>query len=300
MKDRQFFENLDTSFIRLEALVRYMSRRNFIGSIYVKFTGYVGEITFTPEKKLRVTEKDQIAGRVISGEKAFNSIVSRSAASGGIINVVQSLNVLPRVVAHAAEDAGDGKAADAANGNGNSNGISKIVQHVRIEPKSPDAVRARGSLSQRPDFPFDLANHFEMHETDAAEPGVDLELMTDVTSDLLSTIDHALRHAGLDFSAALQKACADVSNKHPFLDPQKRLFKYSQGFVFISPKNELNTFATGVGDTLARIFDRLNSSPKYGKVHRYTVQKVRQLLHTRRVEFEKAGLMPHVDRALTG
>jgi hypothetical protein len=70
MKDRPFFENLDTSFVDLEALVLYLRRRKFAGTIEVKFTGYDGEITFTAEGKLRVKESDNVAGKMADGEKA--------------------------------------------------------------------------------------------------------------------------------------------------------------------------------------------------------------------------------------
>jgi hypothetical protein len=299
MKDRQFFDNLDTSFIKLEALVRYLTSRAFTGTIYVKFAGYTGEITFTANRRLRVTEKDQIAGRVIGGEKAYRSIISRSAEPGGIVNVVQSLGATQHMEAPVTADmSGSGEVIDISNRIGTLNGNSKIMPHVRIKPRATEPRQNGGSLFRHIDLPFDLTNHFEARAAAETDLNVDLELLIDVTSDLLSTIDNALCHAGLDFSAALEKACSDVSERHAFLDPQKRLFRYSQGFVYISPKNDLKSFTRGLGDVLERIFYRLNANTKYGKVHRFAVQRVRKLMHTRRDEFERSGMFSNVERSL--
>ena len=300
MKDRQFFENLDTSFIKLEALVRYLRRRSFIGTINVKYTGYIGEITFTSENKLRVTEQDQIAGRVTGGQMAFKSIIARSGEPGGIINVVQSLNAPKPEPANEEFDANPGgNVVDILNANGKRN--TGIIPHVRIEPKliKPKEPRRRSMLSQHADFPFDLSNHVELRAEGGQDiPDAALELMIDVTSDLLSMIDNSLQRAGLDFHAALERACADVSANYPFLDPRKRHFRYSQGFVYIKPDIDLKHLTTGIGDALARIFERLGASPKFGKVHRFAVQKVRQLMHTRKLEFEQTGLIGDVERAI--
>ncbi len=301
MKDRQFFENLDTSFIRLDALVRYLSRRNFVGSIYIRFAGYSGEITFTPENRLRVKEQDYVAGRIIGGEKAFASIITRSNEPGGVVNVVQSIkDPAPREIQTAGDNGNGKRVISFANGNDQRIESSKIVPHVRIEPTTARArpEKGRGSLAQLADFPFDLSNHVEQYASPDEKPDVDLELMIDVTGDLLSTIDGALRHAGLDFPSALEKACTELTNKYACLDPQKRTFKYSQGLVYIDPAADLRTLAAGLGDALLRIFERLNSSPKFGKTYRFTTQKVRNLIKARKTEFEQACLASHVERSI--
>jgi hypothetical protein len=91
MKNRPIHENLDTSYVNLSALVRYLRRRQFCGNIRVELSGYEAEITLTGENQMRVREHDRIAGRVADGDEALQRILIRAREPGGIINVYQSV-----------------------------------------------------------------------------------------------------------------------------------------------------------------------------------------------------------------
>jgi hypothetical protein len=88
MKNRPIHENLDTSYVNLSALVRYLRRRQFCGNIRVELSGYEAEITLTGENQMRVREHDRIAGRVADGDEALQRILIRAREPGGIINVI--------------------------------------------------------------------------------------------------------------------------------------------------------------------------------------------------------------------
>ena len=295
MEDRQFFANLDTSFVRLDELVNYLVRRNFVGSIFVSHRGYSGEIGFSTDRRLKVTETNERSGEITFGANAFASILSRSKQPGGKISVLKSLGVVPEPTA----DGQLGRAVIELDSQlKRVTEPSKIVQHVRIEPEMPNGLTSTGCglLSTLSDFPFDLTNFSEREPE--TEPNKELELLMDVTSDLLSTIDLALGRAKLDLSSALRKACLDVSERFPCLNPENGEFSYDRGVVQIEPEADLSELAAGLGEALARIFRRLDAAPKLGKVARFTHQKVRQLIQARREDFEQAHFLVEVERAI--
>ena len=61
MKNRPLHENLDTSFVNLSALVKYLRRRLFIGQIRIEMNGYEADIYLTAENQLKVRDYDHIA-----------------------------------------------------------------------------------------------------------------------------------------------------------------------------------------------------------------------------------------------
>lgn len=289
------FHNLDTSFVKFDTLVRYLCRRGFVGCINLKFEGYRGEIAVSSAGKLRVSEFDDKGKRVRGGQTAFAGMIVRSEAPGGIINVIEHKALKASLLAEGNDDVDT--AAETSNPNDLS--VSKLIRHVRIQSATPaSGQQVRGLLSQLADFPYDLTNHFEDEAASPTDNERRLEMMIDVTSDLLSTIERALDRAGLDFALAFRKACSDVSDKYPFLEPEKLLFRYSDGFVYISPDIDLGSLATGIGDVLVCIFDRLSSIAKLSKAFRFAVQKIQLLATTRKDEFAATGLGLQVERLL--
>lgn len=91
MKNRPLHENLDTSFVNLSALLRYLRRRQFVGSIRVELSGYEADIVLNSENQMNVREYDRIAGRIAEGEEALQRLLIRAREPGGIIHVYQQV-----------------------------------------------------------------------------------------------------------------------------------------------------------------------------------------------------------------
>ena len=285
MKDRQLFENLDTSFVKLDALVRHLCRLGFVGTISLDFEDYHGEITLTPTGKLRVAETDSAADISHRGQKAFEQIMLRAEDPGGKINVTESDDA---ATASEAENVAAGEE------------VSKLIRHVKIVPKRVGTPRqARAALAELAEFPFELTNNFEEEAAFPADTDLGLELMIDVVSDLLSSIDEVLDCEGLNFSAAFKKACSDAAGKYPFMDPEERLFLYSGGLVYISPAVNLRSLVAGVGEVLGLIFERLSASSKFVRIHESVLQRVRSLTAARKDEFTRTGMLRQVERAIS-
>lgn len=89
MKTRPIHENLDTSFVNLSALVRYLRRRQFAGIVKVELNGYDATITLTEDNQMKVYENDRLAGRISEGDEALQRLLIRAREGGGTIHVYQ-------------------------------------------------------------------------------------------------------------------------------------------------------------------------------------------------------------------
>jgi hypothetical protein len=97
MKNRPIHENLDTSFVNLSALVRYLRRREFAGNIRIELSGYEADIALKAGE-IRVREHDHIAGRISEGDEALQRLLIRTREPGGIINVYQAVEEAAAVI----------------------------------------------------------------------------------------------------------------------------------------------------------------------------------------------------------
>lgn len=89
MKNRPIHQNLDTSYVNLSALIKYLRRRQFLGSVKVQLNGYKADINLQEDNLMDVREHDQISGRISRGEEALQRILIRAREPGGTIDVYQ-------------------------------------------------------------------------------------------------------------------------------------------------------------------------------------------------------------------
>jgi hypothetical protein len=322
MKNRPIHENLDTAFVNLSALVRYLRRRQFDGSIRVELSGYEADITLTSDNQIKVREYDQIAGRIAEGEEALQRILIRSREPGGIVHVYQNMPAEAAKLEKPAESAKPEKivpktaekpapapaqaapVVPAGNGftvkpaaNGNGNGHSKTV--LPDEPVKPLEADTK-PVTRLPDFPFELSNRVEEKAKQAQLPAADWQTLLNLTAELLRTVDNALANADLDFTAAFQKACGEIASDYPFFDPRSKTFSYSSGKVKITEQVSPKLFVAGINGSLRRIFDKLAGNKKFADIHRYTVQKISGLIENRKPLYDKYFITPQLEKIIGG
>ena len=324
MKNRPIHENLDTAFVNLSALVRYLRRRQFDGSIRVELSGYEADITLTADNQIKVREYDQIAGRIAEGEEALQRILIRAREPGGIVHVYQNMAAeaakpekiepkaakpekpaeaaKPEMPREAAEKPAPAPAVPAGNGftikpaaNGNGNGHSKKV--LPDEPVKPVEAETK-PVTKLPDFPFELSNRVEEKAKQAQLPAADWQTLLNLTAELLRTVDNALANADLDFTAAFQKACGEIASDYPFFDPRSNTFSYSSGKVKITEQVSPKLFVAGINGSLRRIFDKLAGNKKFADIHRYTVQKISGLIENRKPLYDKYFITPQLEKII--
>jgi hypothetical protein len=86
---RPIHENLDTTYLNLAALLRYLQQREFAGRIHVELDEYEADVFLNAQEPPRVRETDHATGRRAEGEDALQRLLVRSREPGGLISVYQ-------------------------------------------------------------------------------------------------------------------------------------------------------------------------------------------------------------------
>lgn len=295
MKNRPIHENLDTSFVNLPALIKYLRRRQFVGRVRVELSGYEADIELTAENQLRVREYDQIAGRVAEGEEALQRILIRSREPGGIINVYQTIAETIQPVAEKKESAAEERKVVSeikiTNGNGNGITANGNTPKVEISPKEENPLPTKPAL---PNLPFEFTNKFETKAKQKTLSAEEQTLLFNLMGELLGTIDHSLAMAKLNFPTAFQKACKEISADYPFL----LSFEYHKGKITLAEPPNAKIFVVGILEVLRRIMEKLGANPKFAEVYRYTTQRILALIHQRKAHYEKFAITPTLQKIL--
>src|ERR1041384_2036165 len=97
MKIRPLYKNLDTSFVNLSALLRYLRQRGFVGLVRVDIENYRAEISFDESHKVRMREFLNGTGRPADGSGALQRVLVRSRMAGGTIFVYEAVKPAPAI-----------------------------------------------------------------------------------------------------------------------------------------------------------------------------------------------------------
>jgi len=302
MKNRPIHENLDTSFVNLSALLRYLRRRQFVGKVRVELSGYEADVILTAENQLKVLEHDRVAGRISEGEEALQRLLIRAREPGGIIHVYQTVeeNALSskasepiiKVKPFAAEvrQMIAEITAKPLHQNGNSKTLKTQTPTVEEDLPPPDL--------NLPKFPFESKNDFEVKARQKNLAPSDWETLLNLTAELLQTVDRTLAEANLDFAAAFEKARSEIAGDYPFLSPSSNVFDYKSGKIIMREKTSAKLFAASIIETLRRILEKLSRNPKFANIYRITTQNIRTLIERRRPLYDKFSITPALEKII--
>lgn len=86
-KNFAVYENLDTAFVNLGALLRYLQQRDFTGRVDVEMGDYEAAISLRAGERPQIHERDRATGRESEGEAALQRVLVRAQDAGGRISV---------------------------------------------------------------------------------------------------------------------------------------------------------------------------------------------------------------------
>ena len=89
-KSRTVHENLDTAYVNLAALLRYLQGREFAGRVHVELDEYEADIFLNVGEQPRVRERDHATGRQAEGEDALQRLLVRAREPGGLVSVYEN------------------------------------------------------------------------------------------------------------------------------------------------------------------------------------------------------------------
>lgn len=321
MKNRLLYENLDTSFVNLAALVRYLRAQSFAGNVRVELGEYEGEIVLTAENQLQAREHDRASGRIAEGEEALQRLLIRARAPGGKINVYQTIiedaPVLTNEKAAATVSPVDDGDENISLEIPDANPPVRIFQQPVSLPEMPhfdenqingnrkaEAVAHHQTILEAqasfksPDFPFEFTNRFEAKARQNQLSETDWQTLLRLTAELLRAIDDSLAKNNLNFAAAFQKSCAESASDYPFLNPNAGIFAYQNGQVEMREQVNAKLFAAGVNETLRRILEKLAANPKFAEAYRDAAQDILALVRKNKHSYEEFFITPQLEKIL--
>jgi hypothetical protein len=89
-KSRPVHENLDTAYVNLAALLRYLRQREFNGRVHVELDEYDADVFLNAAEQPRVRETDHTTGRQAEGDDALQRLLVRSQQPGGLVSVYEN------------------------------------------------------------------------------------------------------------------------------------------------------------------------------------------------------------------
>ena len=81
------YKNLDTAYVNLAALLRYLQQRDFNGRVHVLLDEYDADVYLKAGSAPRVREKNHTTGRLADGEAALQRLLVRAQEAGGLISI---------------------------------------------------------------------------------------------------------------------------------------------------------------------------------------------------------------------
>ncbi len=300
MKNRPIHENLDTSFVNLSALIKYLRRRQFVGNVRVELSGYDADIDLTVENQMNVREQDRITGRIGEGEEALQRILIRAREPGGIIHVYQKVEETKISAVEKTEQTIK------------ENGLNSQKPEIKIPDQPIQNEIVKTSVTEKPPivenlpkaglklpkFPFELTNRVETKARQNDISANDWQMLLDLTAEIISTVDKTLAEANLDFPSAFEKARLEISGDYPFLSPTSDIFSYKNGKILMNEQISATLFAGSINETLRRIFEKLGNNPKFAEVYRQTTQNVIALIHRKKPLYDKFSITPQLEKVV--
>jgi hypothetical protein len=113
-KSSPMYERLDTAFVNLGALLRYLHERRFVGRVHVVLEEYEASVLLDGGPGQRVREVDHTTGRKSEGEDALTRLLVRAREPGGLISVYEGADEAAEIDADAEHtQAAEAEASDA-------------------------------------------------------------------------------------------------------------------------------------------------------------------------------------------
>jgi hypothetical protein len=314
-KSRVVYENLDTTFVNLWALLRNLSQRGFIGRMRVELKDYTADVFMTGSSTPLVHEIDRAAGTDTLEEAALHRLVLRVRETPGTITVFEGADAAVAVSAnadsknkaadsdrdpksevrdlprHYAPDAYTETEVDAASGPGND---PPLTAETNFAPSwsSADSQtltdrndEAHGSAAPMPPLP-------------STEPIEEIEwsAIVKASGELIGGVERALTGAGADFISLFNTARLELADDYTFLDPMAGEFAYSSSVATLAVDVPAGSYVSGLGEALRRVVDHVATGDHARRVRERVALELFSVARKRKEILDRSGFLPQLDR----
>jgi hypothetical protein len=229
-KSRVVYENLDTSFVNLWGLLRYLSQRSFVGRVHVELQNYTADVFLTGTNTPLVHEVDAESGSDVVEEAALHRLVLRVREFPGSISVYE----------------GAGEAVVAA--------PAPKSQIASTTSDDETEVLTVASPSAWPDQPSQPASDVEWNEIVRAG------------GELIAGIERTATSAGADFASLFRESRIGLAGEYAFLDPTSDDLQNENPLVTLNGELPANQYVSGITEALRRVVDQIATGDRARRI----------------------------------
>lgn len=292
-KSRTLYENLDTSFVSLWALLRHLSGRAFVGRVRVELKDYTADVFLTGLNTPLVHEVDRAAGTDMVEEAALHRLVLRAREAGGSISVYEGAD---EAVAVDSVPPGSKTVAEQPSTPPNEPRVA-----VSAETPQPEAAPIAAAPGPEPVMATP-ASEPETRESPAtvavpAEPEAEADWneVVKASGELIGGVERAVTSAGANFASLFREARLEVADDYTFLDPISGSFEYANSVV-TTGELPAGPYVAGVSAALRRVVDKVATGNRARRVRERVALDLALAARKRNSALPRSGFHSQLDR----
>jgi hypothetical protein len=276
-KSRILYENLDTSFVNLWALLRHLSQQAFVGRVRVEMDDYSADVFLTGSNTPLVHEVDRAAGTDVLEEAAMHRLVLRARETPGKISVFAGAD--EAVAVRGAEPA--------------------------AKTEEIASAAAANELSVTPPIALPLIDEAE---TSGSPPPAEAPIGTEpdgmvewldvvrVSGELIGGVERALNGADSDFTSLFRAARLELADDYTFLDPTSGGLEYSNSVATTREELPVSSYVAGLSEALRRVVDKTATGDRARRVRERVALDLSLVARKRREVLKRSGFQTQLDR----
>ena len=276
-KSRVLYENLDTSFVNLWALLRHLSQRAFVGRVHVEMRDYSADVFLNGSNTPLVHEVDRAAGTEVLEAAAMHRLVLRARETPGTISVFEG-----------ADEAVAVRSAEPAAKTENFDSTAAVDELFPAPPSAAPLIRgpqssAGASLPAAP-VPTEPDGMVEWHD------------VAKVSGELIGGVERALNGANSDFTSLFRAARLELADDYTFLDPTSGGLEYSNSVATAREELPVSAYVAGLSEALRRVVDKTATGDRARRVRERVALNLSLVARKRREVLKRSGFQAQLDR----
>lgn len=275
---RVLYENLDTSFVNVWALLRYLSQRSFRGRVHVELENYSADVFVTGSETPLVHEIDRDAGTDVVEEAALHRLVLRVRESSGSITVYEGAeeSIPPQVESALASTApADG-----------------IASGKELEAATPEAGGSSAGKDDEAETKVAVETETVVREPTQAEWSETMR----VSGELIAAVEQSANSLGADFASLFRDARISLADDYPFLDPMAGQLRYENSAVSINGDSQPQGYVAGVTEALRRVVDKIATGERERRTRERIALELARVARKNSDALARSGFSEQLDR----
>jgi hypothetical protein len=262
---RVLYQDLDTSFVNLWGLLRYLSQQSFVGRVHVDLSDYSADVFLDGRETPLVHEIDRATGTDVVEEAALHRLVLRVRESPGKISVYEGAD---EAVAPPQQFSPSAQVPVAA---------------------TPESMRS----SEAKDEDDGATETTVVHES---TPTADAGEIIKLGGELIAAVEHAATAQAAKFAELFRQTRVALGDDYTFLDPMSGSLDYKNSSVTIKGEEIPRAFVAGISEALRHVVDQLATGDRARRTRERVALELARVARKNSETIEASGFNEQLDR----